>query len=457
MFSCASLVGCLALATLNAQSPPQDSASQHDPDADTTMFPHSQTARYWISGQDNIIFQYHPSFSAKYSGAHSFRSVSEHATSNIASLYTGYQLTDTTEIVMHFESAAGGGISDALGLAGFTDLDVVRNPTLGPAPYIARGMIRQIVPLSGQTIEQERNPWYLNTRVPVRRLEFRFGKMGLNDFFDINDSGTDSHFQFMNWAVDNNGAYDYAADTRGYTVGLLAEYHDRKWAFRFAEALMPKIANGIDYQWNLRRARAENFELELHPTLLRNRSSALRLLSFVNHANMGIYRVAVANFLSGKTPRPDITAHPLQTTVKYGFGVNFEQEFAHHLRAFARWGWNEGQHESFVYTEVDESVETGADLAGNSWRRPRDRIGVAFVSNGISADHQQYLELSGLGFLLGDGALNYGRENILESYYNLHVWRGIFAALDLQHINNPGYNRDRGPVLVPGFRVHLEF
>jgi high affinity Mn2+ porin len=267
MFSCA-LVGCLALATLNAQSPPQGSASQDDPDADTTMFPHSQTARYWISGQDNIIFQYHPSFPAKYSGAHSFRLVSEHATSNIASLYTGYQLTDTTEIVMHFESAAGGGISDALGLAGFTDLDVVRNPTLGPAPYIARGMIRQIVPLSSQTIEQERNPWYLNTRVPARRLEFRFGKMGLNDFFDINDSGADSHFQFMNWAVDNNGAYDYAADTRGYTVALLAEYHDRKWAFRFAEALMPKIANGIDYQWNLRRARAENFELELHPTLI---------------------------------------------------------------------------------------------------------------------------------------------------------------------------------------------
>jgi high affinity Mn2+ porin len=426
-------------------------------DPAVTFFPHSQTARYWISGQDNIIFQWHPSFEAKYSGPNSFRSKPEHATSNIGTLFLGYQLSDTTEIFMHFESAAGGGISDALGLGGFTDLDVVRNPTLGSVPYIARGMIRQIVPLSSETVEAERNPWYLNTRVPVRRLEFRFGKMGLNDFLDINDVGTDSHYQFMNWTVDNNGAYDYAADTRGYTVAALAEYHDRNWAFRFAEALMPKVANGIDLVWNLRRARAENFEFEFHPKLLPNRKSSLRLLSYVNHANMGSYRQAIEDFLTGKTPAPEITAHPLGTTVKYGFGVNVEQEVTPGLRIFSRFGWNEGQHESYAYTEVDQTVQIGADHTGDLWKRKLDKAGAVFVSNAISADHQHYLELGGKGFLLGDGALNYGRENIVESYYNAHLWRGLFAGLDIQHINNPGYNRDRGPVLVPGFRVHLEF
>jgi carbohydrate-selective porin OprB len=172
---------------------------------------------------------------------------------------------------------------------------------------------------------------------------------------------------------------------------------------------------------------------------------------------MGVYQDAVDNFLAGKTPTPEITAHPLQTKVKYGFGVNLQQECGHHVRGFARWGWNEGQHESFAYTEVDETVLLGADLAGDRWRRKQDKIGAAFVSNGISAVHQKYLELGGLGFLLGDGALNYGRETIFEGYYNAHVWRGVFAALDVQHINNPGYNRDRGPVLVPGVRVHLEF
>jgi high affinity Mn2+ porin len=453
------LLAVFALApALSAQSADVGSGSNPPPDDPVvTFFPHSQTARWWVSGQDNIIFQWHPGFGTKYSGPNSFRSNAEDATSNVATLFTGLQLAGTTEIFMHFEAAAGGGLSDALGLGGFTDLDVVRNPTLGTTPYIARGMIRQIVPLSRETVEEERNPWYLATKVPVRRLELRFGKMGVNDFFDINDVGTDSHSQFMNWTVDNNGAYDYAADTRGYTIALLAEYHDRNWAFRFGEALMPKVANGVDLQWNLRRARAENFELELHPRLAANRAATLRLLSFVNHANMGVYRDAIKNFLEGKISKPDITAHPLQTTVKYGFGVNLEQQVTQSLRAFSRFGWNEGQHESYAYTEVDQTVQVGADHSGERWRRKLDKAGAVFVSNAIKSDHQHYLQLGGKGFLLGDGNLNYGRENIVEGYYNAHVWRGLFTGFDLQHIDNPGFNRDRGPVLVPSARLHLEF
>jgi hypothetical protein len=447
------LAGVLPLMAQDEGANPQKPAD----DPVLTMFPHSQTARWWVSGQDNIISQWHPSFDAKYSGPNSFKTHSEHAVSNIGTLFTGLQLTGTTEIFMHFEMADGAGLSDALGMAGFTDLDVVRNPTLGTTPYVARGMIRQIIPLSSETVEAERGPWYLATKVPVRRLELRFGKMGTNDFFDVNDVGTDSHLQFMNWTVDNNGAYDYAADTRGYTIGLLAEYHDRNWAFRFEEALMPKVANGIDLDWNLRRARAENYELELHPSIAGKRNTTLRLLTFVNHANMGVYRDAIANYLSGQTPRPEITAHPLQTTIKYGFAVNLQQQVSKNTRAFSRFGWNEGQHESYAYTEVDQTLQVGADLYGERWKRKLDKVGLVVVTNAIKKDHQEYLRLGGLGFLLGDGGLNYGRENIIESYYNAHVWRGIFTAFDLQHINNPGYNRDRGPVLVPSLRFHLDF
>jgi carbohydrate-selective porin OprB len=290
----------------------------------------------------------------------------------------------------------------------------------------------------------------------VRRIELRFGKMGTNDFFDVNNVGADSHLQFLNWTVDNNGAYDYAADTRGYTVGLLAEYHDRNWAFRFEEALMPQVANGIDLQWNLRKARAENYELELHPGFQGKRTTTIRLLSFVNHANMGVYRDA--NALAEKNgTKPVITDHPERTTVKYGFGLNFEQQLSPKARAFGRFGWNEGQHESYAYTEVDQTFQLGADLAGERWHRKLDKVGAVVVSNAIKKDHQEYLRLGGLGFLLGDGGLNYGRETTFEAYYNLHVWRGIFSAFDVQHIDNPGYNRDRGPVLAPGLRVHLEF
>jgi len=430
-----------------------------DPAAEpmTTMFAHSNATRWWVSGQDNIILQWHPSFSAQYPGPNSFRSQSEHAVSNVATLFTGLQLTHTTEIFMHFESASGGGLSDALGLAGYTNLDVVRNPTLGSVPYIARGMIRQIVPLSHEMVDEDRNPWYLATEVPVRRLELRFGKMGTNDFFDINEAGTDSHSQFMNWTADNNGAYDYAADTRGYSIGMLVEYHDRNWAFRFAEMLMPKVANGIDLQWNLRKAHSDNFELELHPQIAGKRTITVRILSYINHANMGVYRDAVNNYLAGETPVPEITDHPERTTIKYGFGLNLLQQVGRDLRLFGRFGWNEGQHESFAYTEVDQTIEVGADHSGERWKRKADKVGAVFISNAISADHQHYLELGGKGFLLGDGTLTYGRETIEEAYYNLHVWRGLFTAFDLQHINNPGYNRDRGPVLVPGMRIHLEF
>jgi high affinity Mn2+ porin len=451
---------CLAVLYFAGLAAAQPSEAAAEPTTDApvlTMFPHSRTARWWVSGQDNIISQWHPSFSAKYTGPNSFRPQAEHATSNVATLFTGYQVAHRTEIFMHFEAAAGGGLSDALGLAGFTNLDVVRNPTLGTTPYIARGMVRQIIPLSDEMVEAERTPWYLATQVPVRRLELRFGKMGLSDFFDINEVGSDSHYQFMNWTVANTGAYDYAADTRGYTVAFLAEYHERNWAFRFAEALMPKVANGINLDWNLRRARAENFELELHPKLSGRRGTVVRLLSFVNHANMGVYRDAINRYLAGKTPAPEITNHPPQTTVKYGFGVNLEQNIRQSTRVFARFGWNEGQHESYAYTDVDQTVQVGADHAGERWKRKLDKVGVVFVSNAIKADHQRYLALGGKGFLLGDGALNYGRENIAEAYYNAHFWRGLFGAFDLQRINHPGYNRDRGPVLVPSLRVHLEF
>jgi high affinity Mn2+ porin len=435
---------------------PDTNGNEESQDPTLTLFPHPNTSRYWISGQDNIIFQWHPSFPAKYSGPNSLRSSAEHATSNVGTLYTGYEVTNNTEVFFNLETANGGGLSDALGLAGIANVDVVRNPTLGNKPYVARIMVRQIIPLSNQTVEEERDPLHLATEVPVRRIELRAGKFSMADFFDLNEVGSDSHSQFMNWTAVNNGSYDYAADTRGYTYGLLAEYDDRNWAFRFGEALMPMVANGPVLEWNLSKARAENFEAAFSPRLIAGHASVVRLLSFVNHANMGVYQDAVDNFLNGVTPTPEITAHAFRTTVKYGFGANAQQELGHNVRVFARWGWNEGQHESFAYTEVDEGVEAGADVTGNAWHRKLDKLGAAVISNGISADHQHYLALGGLGFLLGDGALNYAREDIWESYYNAHLWRGIFAGFDVQYIDHPGYNQDRGPVLVPGFRFHLE-
>jgi high affinity Mn2+ porin len=446
------LILLLALSA-SAQAPRSPDQGSSDP---VNIFSHADNTRWFVSGQVNIIAQGHPPFDAPYSGANSLHPYGEDATSRLLTLYTGYELSQDAEVLFDVESASGTGISDALGLAGFTNLDVVRNPNLGGTPYIARVMFHALVPLSTDKVESERTPLSLFTRLPSHRLEFRVGKFTMADFFDVNEAGSDSHLQFMNWTVDNNGAYDYAADTRGYTWGAVAEYEAPSWALRFAEALMPTVANGINMQWNLRRAHSENVELDLLPQLLAKRRTAIRLLSYVNHANMGDYRQAVINFLDHLTPVPDITAHPLQVTSKYGFGVNLEQSLTSNLRAFSRLGWNEGQHESYVYTEVDSTLELGGDYSGARWRRKLDKVGAAFVSNGISRWHQKYLALGGRGFLLGDGGLNYGRETIFESYYNLHLWRGVYLGADLQHVNNPGYNRDRGPVLAPGVRLHLD-
>jgi hypothetical protein len=459
----------LERAWLAAQTPsPDTSPGTELPEApvDTAMLPHSDATRYFIAGQANIIFQAHAPFHSPYEGTNSLLARGEYKTSLVGTLFLGFELlrnpSHHLEAIYDEESAGGRGISEAVGLAGFTNLDVVRNPSLGPVPYLARVQLHQTIGLSSKMVEASRGPFSLATETPERRLELRVGKLGLPDTFDLNNVGTDSHLQFLNWTTDNNGAWDYAADTRGYTYGVIAEYDDRAFSARYGLALMPTVANAITLDWNLRRASGQNMEVEwrhgLFGSLLPpDRKGVVRVLSYVNHARMGLYRDAVKAYLAGTAATPQITSVEKSGAVKYGFGLNFEQQMTDNLRVFGRFGWNEGAHESFAYTEVDQTVEFGGDYVGKRWGRENDKVGLAFVTNAIKRDHQEYLKLGGLGFLLGDGKLNYAREDILEGYYNLHAWRGVYYALDAQFIEHPGYNQDRGPVLVESVRMHVDF
>jgi hypothetical protein len=447
----------------HAQSAPEPGDTQQEVPTETagndpeTLLPHLTDTRFWLSGQANFIFQTHPPFRAPYSGLNSLDPNYEKATSRVLTLYTGVRLNDSAELLLDIEEAGGAALSTGLGLAGPPNLDIVRNPLLSKAPYAGRAMVHKIFALSKDKVENERNFLSLFSELPRRRLEIRLGKFSMPDFFDVNSAGSDTHFQFMNWTVDNNGAWDYAADTRGYTVGLVADYEDGNWGFRFAEALMPKVANGIDLVYRPWQVHEENWEYELRRGFIPHKAGVLRLLGYENFANMGIYHDAILQYEEHRVPRPEITNHPWHITRKYGFGVNVEQNLARNFTAFGRFGWDNGKTESFAYTEVDQTFETGLGAGGAMWHRTHDRAGVAFVTNAICKDHQVYLADGGYGFLIGDGHLNYGRENIIETYYTAHVWRGIYVAPDLQHINNPGYNRDRGPVLVPSFRGHVEF
>jgi carbohydrate-selective porin OprB len=221
--------------------------------------------------------------------------------------------------------------------------------------------------------------------------------------------------------------------------------------------MMPKEANGIHLDADIARARSENLELEARGKLVAHRQGTVRLLSYLNHANMGNYEEAIANFLDHETASPNIVATQQQGRHRYGFGLNVEQEITPNVGVFGRLGWSDGRNETFAYTEDDRTGEAGVFAMGNSWHRRSDRAGAAFVANGIVASHQQYLALGGLGFLLGDGGLTYGHEKIFETFYTAHLWRGFSVSYDFQHINNPGYNQARGPVAVSSLRFHTEF
>jgi high affinity Mn2+ porin len=161
--------------------------------------------------------------------------------------------------------------------------------------------------------------------------------------------------------------------------------------------------------------------------------------------------------LNGTDKTPDVTLYRKQGTLKQGFGLNVEQALPANFRAFMRAGWNEGHHESFAYTEMNSTFAIGAELPGDAWGRKFDQVGSAFETGGISNKHWQYLALGGLGFILGDGKLNYSRENVSETYYNAHIVSGLYMAVQLSYVVNPGYNKDRGPVVVPGVRAHMDF
>ena len=265
----------------------RETATDDSDDDVETMFPHLSNTRYWLSGQANFIFQSNPGFYAKYSGPHSLNPHFDRALSRVITVYTGLQLNDSTELLVDLEEAGGSALCTGLGLAGFTNLDIVRNPQLSKAPYPARAMVHKVFALSKDKIENQRNALSLFEELPRRRMEVRFGKFSMADFIDVNSAGSDTHLQFMNWTVDNNGAWDYAADTRGYTVGAVVDFEDRNWGIRFAEALMPKVANGIDLVWRPWQVHAENWEYELRRGFIPHKAGAVRALAYTNYANMG--------------------------------------------------------------------------------------------------------------------------------------------------------------------------
>jgi high affinity Mn2+ porin len=359
-------------------------------------------------------------------------------------------------LIASIDEADGRGLSDELGIAGYVNADVI-DPDLTGKVFLSRFFYHHTIPLTAERINEDPNPFYLQSSIPRERVEVIFGKLSLLDYFDVNEVGSDSHLQFTNLAIGNAGTYENASDGHGDTIAAMVNYEGPTFGLRFAEALLPNVNTGTDLDYDIRHTRAENLEFDYAAYLLPGYMTHLRALTFISHADLGNYREADDAYLTGRDETPDIALHRHQGTVKPGFGINLEQDLPHNFRAYFRAGWNKGIYESFVFSEMNNTISFGGDLSGEAWHRKFDRIGSAVVNSGLEHYHSEYLALGGIGFMLGDGKLSYGRETVSETYYTAHMFGGLYLAAQLSFVNNPGFNRARGPVIIPGLRAHFDF
>lgn len=423
----------------------------------------STTSKNWSTHfQFTAVEQYHSNFHFPYSGPSSLDSNRERAVSLTSTLFITRRLWKNAAIIFNPELVAGTGFSGSKGFAGFPNGEIYRVGNPAPTPFMARGYFRQTFALKGSTyVPQADDINQLQGPVPDSRININIGKFSLADFFDDNSYDHDARSQFLNWSLMANGAWDFAADTRGYTSGVEAELIKPQYHIKFAFTQMSKIANALAMDWNLLKSNAMALEFGANYKVFAM-PGVIRITGFRNAGRAPGYKEATQALLRGDSSYVPVLAGTALGQhyggVKYGYGVNIEQPFTKNIGAFFRYGWNDGKTASWEFTDIDDNVQLGMDFNGGIWKRPFDEVGIAVASNGISKDHQAYLEAGGYSFIIGDSHLNYGREQIFETYYRAKLNAFIFLSADYQLILNPGYNKDRkGPVSIPALRMHIEF
>lgn len=408
--------------------------------------------RFSLHGQATVISQYKPSFHATYSGANSLVSEGETKRSLTATLFWGVKLWNGGAFFMSPEISGGSGLSSSLGVGASTNGEAYRVDSPALSFELGRLYFNQIIPLSKQRIYQCDDINKLGATVPTEYLSLTIGKICVSDIFDANEYSHDPRTQFMSWGLMNNGAWDFAANTKGYTPSVVIEWVTPHDALRYGVSLLPKVANGMEMNWHLQKSSSHSIEYT-HYYLLKGMKGVIRLFSFINWAGMGNYEES----LKLNPSAPDLSETERSGRTKYGFGVNVEQEMNDFIGVFFRAGWNDGRNETWAFTEIDRTVSIGVSANGSKWHRKADTVGLAHVVSALSASHRDYLKAGGKGFELGDGRLDYGLENLSELYYSFALKDNLFLSGAYQFIINPGYNRNRGPVSVLSLRIHAVF
>ena len=408
-----------------------------------------KTERFSVHFQSTVIRQGKTAFKADYSGTNSLSANSEAQTSLTSTLYLGMKLWNGASVFFNPEISGGAGLSGAVGVGDALNGETYRIGNPAPQITFARFYFRQLFALSEKKTYQSSDFNQLGGYIPESYLSINIGKSAIADFFDSNKFAHDPRTQFLTWSLMDNGAWDYPANTHGYTESVILEYVSPTHELRYAASLLPKVANGEDMNWNIAKALSHTLEYT-HKHKIAGQEGAIRVLGYFSTADMGNYRESLSNPLGIASTR--VYGH-----TKYGFGINAEQNITSDLGGFLRAGWNDGHNETWVFTEIDRTLSGGLSLTGQRWKRANDNVGLAYVISGLSKDHRDFLQAGGYGFELGDGTLNYAPEQLVELYYSAELKKDfLYLTGTYQFLVNPGYNKDRGgPVNIFSMRLHV--
>jgi len=432
--------------------------------------------RWNAYGQFTYIGSYKAPFSAAYSNSngsnHSLSPSGEHSYTATATLFLGVALWPGAEVYAVPEMISSRPLSGLVGLGpSIQNFELQKQGAIAPSVYLSRLYLTQTLNFGGSRVERASGPMQLGTTVDSRRLMFAIGTYSILDFFDRNSVVGDPRRQLFSMAFLSHGAYDFAADSRGYTFGGLFELHLDDWAVRAGRFAAPKQPNQLELEYRLDRFYSDQLELE-HAHRVAGRPGVVRLLGYRNRENTGSFVEAVTafqadpsknaaactsfNYGSENATAPDL-CWAREPRTKVGLGVNFEQQITDDVGVFLRAMVSDGKTEVYSFTSSDTSTSFGAVIHGTPWHRPYDVVGTAYAASWVSSAHAQYLALGGVDGFIGDGGLKRASERVLELFYSLHVFRSITLSADYQHIANPAYNADRGPLNVLSGRVHAEF
>jgi high affinity Mn2+ porin len=426
-----------------------DEKSRTVPLEKTQEVAESQNWLFHLQGTE--VLQGQPGFHDPYSGINSLHSGDNFRQSTTADLFFGVRLLPGTEVYFNPEYYQGFSFAITRGIAAFPNAQSSKVGKYRGDVFIPHLFLRQVWGFGGEQEQIDGSQLQLATKEDISRFTLTVGKMAVPDQFDNNSYAHDPSSQFLNWAVTDQGSFDYAADSLGYEYGLALELNQKRWAARWGIFTVPRVSNGLATDGHYLKAWQQVAELEERYELF-GHPGKVRFLGYLESANMGSYQATLDN----PSLHEDIT-RTRRFRYTYGLGINFEQEITKDVGAFLRAGYRDPNYEVWQYTDISRSLALGLQIKGNAWCRPNDTFGLAEALDALGHAQREYFAAGGLGILIGDGKLHYGLENLIETYYNLEVFKGVNLSLDYQLVINPAYNQDRGPINIFMARLHFQY